>query len=139
MNPGIALGFETGKKICNYVGLGGHIDYEWLSADVPSSEDIRLGVHFWDVSFVPKVIIPFTEQVNMAFEVDPGFCMSLAYIHVESYYGNYDDREALPHFILTPGVTFNINKFALAFKYKRVFDEDGADNFLTFNIGCNLN
>lgn len=139
MNPGIALGFDAGKRIGKFVSLGGHFDYEWLTEDIPADYDARVGYHFWDISFVPKVIIPFTDKVNMSLEVDPGFCLSLAYIHLESYFGNFDDREADPNFILTPGITFNVSKLALAFKFKRVFGEYGNSNFVTFNVGYNLN
>lgn len=134
MRPGIGVGLESVSKIGNYVGLGGHIDYEWLTVDIPADEDIRLGVHLWDVSFVPKCYIPFTESANMSFEVDPGFCLSLAYVH-----GDYSDSDTKPHFSLTSGIAFNIEKFVLAFKFKRIFSIDGTANIVTFNVGYALN
>ena len=141
MRPGLSLGLESGSKIGNYVGLGGHIDYEWLTVDIPADYDIRMGVHLWDVSFVPKFFIPFTESANMSFEVDPGFCLSLGYIRSRGY----SDSEVEPHFILTSGITFNVEKFAFGFKYKRVFlyddsaDYDGSANMVTFNVGYDTN
>lgn len=135
MRPGIALGFESVYKVNNYFGLGGHMDYEWLTVDIPAGYDERMGFHYWDVSFVPKAYIPFTESSSMSFELDPGFCLALVYLHVPGY----SDSETEALFSLTPGIAFNIEKFALAFKFKRIFNSDGASQMFTFNVGYALN
>jgi hypothetical protein len=134
MNPGIAACVEPIGKISKYFGLGGHLDYAWLSVRKPSNltmGDFRAGVHFWDISLVPKGYLPVADNSNVALEFDPGVYLTYSYING----GGESHGEVKPYFGLTTGVSFNINAFAVGFKIKNAFTEDHPTSWISFSVG----
>jgi hypothetical protein len=137
MNPGITACLEPVVVVNKYFACGGHLDYAWLTATKPSDapSDFRAGTHLWDIAFVPKALVPIAADMNLAFEIDPGFNMTLAYVHG----GSFDDSEFKPHFGLTSGISYTVKVFSFAFKFKNVFLENDSVNWVTFTVGYQVN
>jgi hypothetical protein len=134
INPGITACIEPLGKINKYFGIGGHVDYTWLSVKKPNgwdNDNFSFGFHMWDLALVPKAFIPISEDANIAFEIDPGLSLDLVYFNM----GNYSDSDLQPNFGLTSGISINIKSFAFAFKFKNVFSDEDVTNWITFSVG----
>ncbi len=51
-HPGISVSFTPITKLNQYFGLGGHIDYSWITFDTDS--DLKTGNHLLDIGVVPR-------------------------------------------------------------------------------------
>jgi hypothetical protein len=133
MNPGLFAGIEPVVIVNKYFACGGHADYTWLTVKKPAHApgDFRAGTHFWDIAFVPKALLPLTTDMRLAFEMDPGFNMTLAYVSG----GGFNNSEFKPHFGLTTGITYTIQMFSFAFRFKNVFLENDSVNWIVFAVG----
>jgi hypothetical protein len=138
-HPGVSGGIEPIKKINTYFGVGGHIDYSWLSrAELPPLK--RAGLHYFDISFVPKAYLPVSANMTFSFEVDPGLYGTYAYYS----YGEYRTSNFKVFFGLTAGTAFTIEAFSLIFKFKNIFGEDipvpqvTIVNYLSLCVGIAL-
>lgn len=128
--PGPSVSFEPNFKLNNYCGIGFHIDYSWLSFKTGSSE-LKEGMHFIDVGFVPKLIASINKESEFFVEVDPSFCLGIAYWR--SPYSSASD--ALARFGLTLGTGVIVNKFLAGFKFKSMFLDDWSFKWVNFYIG----
>lgn len=131
MNPGFDLRLEIGLKPIRFLSIGADIDYTWLSADVPDEYDEKAGTMFWDFSFAPKFYIPFTDDLNLSFGVNPGFCIARAYERDD----NDSDSDAEGAFSLTECVTLNYRNFTTSFNFKSAFKDGESVNWVCFNVG----
>jgi hypothetical protein len=133
MNPGLTACVEPVVIVNKFIACGGHLDYAWLTMKKPdiAPNDFRGGHHLWDIAFVPKVLFPLSTDMRLAFEMDPGFNMTLSYISG----GGYNDSEFKPHFGLTTGIAYTVKMFSFAFRFKNVFLENDSVNWVTFTIG----
>lgn len=125
MNPGVNAGIEPIKKINTYLGVGGHIDYTWLSVkNLPSN--VGEGVHLFDVSFVPKAFVPVGKDMDFTFEIDPGI------YGIDVYYrlGGFSSSEFNLHFGLTTGAGFKADVFSFLFKFKTFFTESDGYHYM---------
>jgi hypothetical protein len=133
-NPGLTVCIEPIGKFSKYFGVGGHVEYAWITFQKPSYSvvnDYGAGVHFWDLSFVPKGYLPLSADMNLTGEFDPGVYMTYAYIH-----GNgFSDHNFDTHFGLTMGFSFNVNAFAFGFRFKSVFTDNDPTSWVSFAVG----
>jgi hypothetical protein len=134
MHPGINFCIEPVGRINKYFGLGGHIDYTWLSADIPSGFDERAGLHLWDASLVPKLFVPIVERLDFFCDIDPGVSFVLAY---DRYMGQ-SATAFKTGFSMTYQAGFDINQFVIGFKIKNSFIQGGHSSWVNFNIGFTM-
>jgi hypothetical protein len=133
MRLGPTFCLEPIGRFNEYVGVGGHLDYTWMTMKPLSfwGHEITGGIHLFDVAFVPKFYLPITEVSHFALEVDPGFTLGINYAH----YGTTSDSEIEPYFGLTIGGVFCFKAFSLGMKYRRAQGNGGDLNWLALQIG----
>ncbi len=135
-NPGLALGLEPVSRISKYVGLGGHIDYTWLSLKTENTivGEVGGGLHFLDVAFVPKLYVPVSDETFMTFDIDPALVLDYAYAH----FGNVEDSDISVHFGFTFGASFNVNLYSFVFKYKTVYVKGTSTSWIALCLGYDI-
>lgn len=131
MRPGPSFSFEPNIKVNKYFGLGGHIDYSWLTVKTGSSK-VRAGDHLIDAGLVLKGYAGLSDEVDMFFEIDPAFALDIIYAR-GSYGGSYSEVE--PCFLMTYGTGFQIKKFLVGFKFKHVAHEFLTAKWINFYFG----
>jgi hypothetical protein len=131
MNPGINLSLEPLTRVHHNFGIGGFIDYTWLSVDVPLDDDIRAGTHLWNICAVPKLIAPIASNLEIYFDVDPGVSLVLAYLNADYF----ADRKFKAFFGLSIKTGIYFNNFNFEFKFKSTFNEGDAAKFICLNVG----
>ena|GEM_PF-1992233 len=148
VNPGPSLCIEPIRNVTPNFGLGGHIDYSWISAAKPPNVDpgFRMGVHFIDAAFVCKGVYPFSEKSSAALEFDPGINLTYFYFLL----GNISDNAMKPFYGQTFGISYRRQPFAFVIKLKTIFAEifrPKYDNifstqktisWMTFSVGIEL-
>lgn len=130
MNPGISASIEPNGRINRFVGLGGHVDYSWLSQKT-DFDNVKAGYHLIDVGFVPKFYAPLGGFNSMFFEVDPAILFQIYYNRIEDNSDNSFD----PYFALTYGAGFEFSNLILGVKFKSAFTERENTNWLNFYVG----
>lgn len=135
MNPGLTLCLEPIARVSKYFGIGGHLDYSWLTeqrpSGMPSSMEFSAGDHFWDISVVPKLYLPVSEKVLFCFDIDPGLYFGYAYLHLNG--GSSSSSKQF--FGMTYGVSLNASSFVFGFKFKNTFIDNDQTNWIAFSIG----
>jgi hypothetical protein len=131
MNPGLNACVEPFVGINKYFGCGGHIDYTWLTVRTVDNS-ISAGVHFWDIGFVPKLLLPITENIVPFFEIDPAIFITLTYAH-DAYFVPISQSNTF--FGMTFGTGINFKNFQTGFKFKTIFLENNTMNWVIFYIG----
>jgi hypothetical protein len=132
MNPGVSACIEPIVKFANIFGIGGHVDYTWLSADNDWKD--RAGMHNWDVGPVFKLFAQLNESVNIFAEIDPALNLTLAYA---SFKGS-SETDFDPNFGLTFGAGFTVNRFIPSFKFRTIYIDGQTVKWITLNIGVIL-
>lgn len=133
MNPGLNAGIESLAKFKKIYGIGGCIEYTWLSVDYPASapDNWRSSLHYWDVSVLQKLYFEIQDNFNVFGEFAPGFYFGLATFHA----GSYSDSEVEPDFGLSFGTGVNLKNFIFVFNVKVVFTEYDTTKWITLSIG----
>lgn len=131
LNPGVNLSIEPLGKVNNTFDLGAHFDYSWMSAKTQAGYSSGGGYNFWDISLVPKFLVPIKKKLDFFFDVDPGFCIAMKYYEVSGY----DSENG---FSMTYQAGFNINQVVISFKMKSAFINDSILDWANFNIGFKL-
>ncbi len=138
VNPGINAGIETIAKVGKFYGIGGSIEYTWLTEDLPPSapEDKRSSLHYWDASVIQKVFYDINDNVNIFGEFAPGFYYGLWV--VRNKYNRAAARK--PGFGLSFGTGVHAKSFIFVFNFKAALDRAGyrrirSIKWITFSIG----
>lgn len=138
MRPGPGLSFEPNIKVNQYFGIGGHVDYSWMTVDFDElyyGEGYRAGDHFIDIGFVPKLYVNLHEHSSMFFEVDPAIAMDIGYVS-EEYGGDRDSHtEAELAFAMTYGFGFVLKQFVFGFKFKHIVHDYIEAKWVNFYLG----
>jgi hypothetical protein len=134
MNPGLNASLEPNYQINRIFGVGGHVDYTWISAE-EEIEDLRTGFHFIDVGFVPKLYVPLTDDNNMFFEIDPACMFAIGYTKYPSEFHMDSDSDFDTHFALTYGAGFQLGNFLVGMKIKNVHTDPETTNWINLYIG----
>ena len=148
VNPGPTICLEPIRNVSPYFGIGGHIDYSWISAKKPPNitEEFSLGMHVIDVALVPKAFYPFSKDACGSVELDPGLYLPYLYYIL----GTFSQTAVKPFFGLTSGLSFRYQSFAFVLKFKTIFAEifqKGYNtifskvntlNWMTFSVGITL-
>jgi hypothetical protein len=123
VNPGVNVCLEPIKKINTYFGVGGHIDYTWFSASgLPP--DVSVNLHSFDIALVPKGYWPVGKEMNVTFEIDPGWYGFLLKVRDGDDYATIFNKR----FGLTTAPGFTVGNFSFAFKFKTVFVEGAGSH-----------
>ena len=131
MRPGPSVFFEPHVRLNKYFGLGGHIDYSWLTVKTVSS-NFRAGDHLIDAGLVLKGYAGLSDEADIFFEIDPAFALDIGYARY-TYGGSYSEAE--PCFLMTYGTGFQIKKFLVGFKFKHLIHEFLSVKWINFYIG----
>lgn len=148
VNPGPTICLEPIRNVSPYFGIGGHIDYSWLSAKKPTNrtEEFSMGMHVIDVSLVPKALYPFSKEASGCVELDPGLYLPYFYYIL----GSSSQTSVRPFFGLTSGLSFRYQSFAFVLKFKtmfaeifqkgysNIFSKENTLNWMTFSVGITL-
>lgn len=133
VNPGLSLGFESLATIERVYGVGGAIEYTWLSFDHSDFwyADVRGSLHYWSVGLVQKGILPVNEDISLFAGAAPGFYLGLATVHM----GSYSNSEVEPDFGISLSTGVNILNFACSFGYRAVFTDGPRPKWITISLG----
>ena len=133
MNPGLNAGIESLAKFKKIYGLGGCVEYTWMSADLPASapKDRRESIHIWDASVLQKVYFEIHDKLNVFGEFAPGFYFALLTIRE----GTYHHADVEPLFGLSFGTGVNLSKFIFVFNVKVAFGDYDSAKWITFSVG----
>jgi hypothetical protein len=135
MNPGPSISFDLNKKIHKNYGLGGHFDYAWLTVkNVLEYNRFSVGLHLFDIGFVPRLYAPIDEKNGFYFEVDPEIHVTYGYININGF----EDNEILTKFGLCFGGGAYLSYVTLLLKVKMVFYDEDTDKWISLLIGFPL-
>jgi len=136
MHPGANVGFDVAAVIQHYLGLGGHLEYTWQSANLADTSFVdRYSLHYWDVAFVVRGYLPLVQGSVLFAEVDPGLFMSLTTITA----ADLTYRQWEPDLGISLGLGAKVAPVTMALRYKVAFAKQESIQWIAFTLGVNTN